>query len=142
MSFRDDTLAVQAHLNSIKNAQAGNKEAWLDLFAEDAVVHDPVGPSAHDPEGKGFKGKEGIGEFWDIMIATGNLTIVSQRRIACGEHVAACNVLATNQVGDMKTYIEMVVTYEVNEAGKVTSLKAYWDTQALSAQLAEYGVAI
>lgn len=140
--MRDDTPAIRAHKQSIANAQAGNKDAWLALFADDAVVHDPVGSSMHDPEGKGFHGKERIAEFWDVMIATGDLTIVSQRRIASGEHNAACDVLATNRVGDLKTYIEMVVTYEVNEQGLLTKLCAYWDTEALSAQLEAQGLSL
>ena len=30
----------------------GRKDEWLALFAPDAVVEDPVGPSMLDPEGK------------------------------------------------------------------------------------------
>ena len=39
------------------------------LWAEDAVVEDPVGPSFFDPEGKGHHGIAGISAFWDIAIA-------------------------------------------------------------------------
>jgi ketosteroid isomerase-like protein len=138
--MNDDTLAIRAHKQSIANAQAGNKAGWLDLFADDAVVNDPVGPSDHDPEGQGFAGKARIAEFWDMMIGVGDLTIVSHRRIPCGEHVAACDVTATNNVGGFKTAIEMIVVYEVNDKGKLTSLKAYWDTDRVREQLAAAGL--
>ncbi len=136
----DNTPAIQAHLASIGRAQAGDREGWLALFAEDCVVHDPVGTSAHDPEGKGFHGHAGLGQFWDMMIGLANLVIVSHRRIPCGDNVCACLVTATNDLEGLKTYTEMIVTYEVNDAGLIVSLRAYWDTQATMAQLAAQGV--
>ena len=42
--------------------------AWLALFADDAVVEDPVGPSAFDPEGTGHRGPEAIAAFYDNVI--------------------------------------------------------------------------
>jgi len=44
---------------------AGHKDEWLALFAPDAVVEDPVGPSLLDAEGKGHHGHDGIARFWD-----------------------------------------------------------------------------
>ena len=46
------------------------KETWLALFADDAVIEDPIGPSPLDPEGRGHRGKEAIAAFWDLAIAT------------------------------------------------------------------------
>jgi len=37
----------------------------------------------------------------------------------------------------MKSVVEMVVIYEVNDAGKLISLKAYWDLEALMQQMAD-----
>ncbi len=45
------------------------KEEWLALFADDAILEDPVGPSFFDEEGKGHRGKEAIAAFWDLAIA-------------------------------------------------------------------------
>ena len=66
--------AINAHLASIACAQNGQKEQWLSLFADDAVVHDPVGPSPHDPTGEGFTGKERLKEFWDLMIGPSTMS--------------------------------------------------------------------
>ena len=53
---------------------ARDKDAWLAVFADDAIVQDPIGPSFFDPEGKGHQGKEAIAAFWDKAIApTDNL---------------------------------------------------------------------
>ena len=39
------------------------------MYAEDAVLEDPVGPSMFDPEGNGHHGHEGIRAFWELAIA-------------------------------------------------------------------------
>ena len=130
-----DTRAIAAHKQSIANAQAGNKEAWLALFADDAVVHDPVGKSPHDPEGLGFAGSQRIADFWDMMIGPGDLTIVPHKRYPCGDDIVAVAMTAVNAIGGFKTYIEMVATYQVNDAGKIESLKVYWDVDALQEQI-------
>lgn len=128
--------AIQANINSLKHVMAGNKAAWLDLFADNAVVHDPVGPSEHDPEGKGFQGRARISEFWDTMIGTGDLNIVPHKRIPVGNNIACVVMTACNNAGGMKLHIEMVAVYEVNDAGKLLSLKVYWDVDALADQIA------
>ncbi len=133
--------AVQANIDSLKNVMAGNKEGWLALFADDAVVHDPVGPSSHDPSGEGFRGKDRISEFWDIMIAPGDLNLIPHKRIAVGDHHAAVFMSAANTIGDFKTQIEMIVTYEVDDEGKVKVLKAHWDVEGLNRRMAEQSAA-
>ena len=47
---------------------AGDRSAWLALFADNAVVEDPIGPSMFDPEGAGLvitlgPAGEGAGEL-------------------------------------------------------------------------------
>ncbi len=36
--------------------EAKDRQAWLGLFAPDAVVADPIGPSPLDPAGLGHRG--------------------------------------------------------------------------------------
>ena len=67
--------AQQASKKSAANAMAKNRDAWLALFAEDAVVQDPVGKSPLDPTGEGHRGKEAIAAFFDNVIKPGNLTL-------------------------------------------------------------------
>src|SRR6185295_12299406 len=54
-------------------AMARDKDAWLALFADNAVVEDPVGPSHFDPEGRGHRGKAAIARFFDMAIAPSRL---------------------------------------------------------------------
>ncbi|HUZ51286.1 MAG TPA: nuclear transport factor 2 family protein [Streptosporangiaceae bacterium] len=45
--------------------QAKDREAWLSLFAPDAVVADPIGPSPLDPAGHGHRGLAAITAFFE-----------------------------------------------------------------------------
>ena len=100
--------ALEAHKQSIANTMAGNKEAWVALFADDAVVHDPVGKSPHDPTGEGFHGTEGVSKFWDLMIGPGDLILSPHKRICCSDDICAVYMTAANYIGGFKTSIEMM----------------------------------
>jgi ketosteroid isomerase-like protein len=131
--------AVTASENSAKFAMAKDKESWLGLFAEDAFLADPVGKSMLDPDGKGHQGKAAIERFWDNVIAKANLTLVASQRIPC-DNTCVAVLQATNDLGGIKTVVNMVGLYEVNEDGKLSSLKVYWDFSELTAQLKEHGI--
>ena len=62
---------------SMEAVHKKDKQAWLDNFADDAVVEDPIGVSALDPTGKGQRGKEAIERFWDD---SGDVSAVQQLR--------------------------------------------------------------
>ena len=76
-----DSPAHLAGKRSREAAMARDKEAWLAVFADDAIVEDPIGPSHFDPEGKGHRGKEAIAEFCDMAIAPSELSSTSRRPI-------------------------------------------------------------
>ncbi|MBP7596027.1 MAG: nuclear transport factor 2 family protein, partial [Candidatus Microthrix sp.] len=57
--------AAQASMAAVA---AGDRSAWLALFADNAVVEDPIGPSMFDPEGAGHRGPEAIAAFYDTVI--------------------------------------------------------------------------
>ncbi len=134
-----ENSALTAHKQSIANAMAGNKEAWLALFDENAVIHDPVGRSAHDPEAKGFCGREEHERFWDMMIGPSNLELVPKMRIPCGPLHCAVHMESTNRIGEKATVMDMIAVYEVNDAGKLISLNVYWDAEALNEQFKKLG---
>ena len=99
-------------------------------------MHDPVGPSPHDPTGEGFRGKERLEAFWDTMIGPSDTKIVSHQQIASGPNDCACIATATNTLSDdLSITIEMVVAYRVDDAGLITSLRAFWDQEAIAKQL-------
>ena len=62
------TPAREASIRSMELSMAGDGEGWLALFADDAIVQDPYGPSPMDPSGKGRVGKEEIEKFCSAYI--------------------------------------------------------------------------
>ncbi|WP_078307891.1 MULTISPECIES: nuclear transport factor 2 family protein [unclassified Mycobacterium] len=121
------SLADEAGKRSRAAVEARDKQAWVDNFAEDGVVQDPVGPSPFDPEGKGHRGKEAISAFWDNIIApTENLDFIFDATYDCGTHQANVGRIVTTMNGYQMT-AEGVFTYEANDEGKLVVLRAYWE---------------
>ncbi|MEV0947628.1 nuclear transport factor 2 family protein [Rhodococcus sp. NPDC049939] len=111
-----------------REAAAGKRKAeWLALFAEDACVEDPVGPSAFDPEGKGHHGIEAISRFYDLTIGTTeSLEFLIDDSLVCGnENVNIGTVRST--IAGAQIDAEGVFIYRVNEDGKIISLRAFWE---------------
>lgn len=131
-------LAVEANKKSIQYAMEGNKEAWLALYTEDAVVADPVGKSPMDPSGNGHHGKAAIEQFWDTVIGKANVEIRADKRWTSGEYHCCVAQVARNDLGDGNfTECDMLAVYEVNEEGLITRMAAHWDFDNMMEQLAK-----
>src|SRR5438067_8971103 len=66
----DDHPARVASRRSIEMVAARDKEGWLALYSDDALIEDPVGPSPFDPRGTGLRGQDRLSAYWDGTIAT------------------------------------------------------------------------
>jgi steroid delta-isomerase len=113
-------------------AIAHNKQAWLDNFAEDAIVEDPIGPSHFDPEGKGHRGKEAIAVFYDKAIAPSDLQFNFVETFQCGNEEANVGNIVIKAAGYEVT-AEGVFTYRVNDEGKIVALRAFWELDRAAA---------
>jgi len=131
MMQQDLHPAIRAHLASIAAAESGDKTSWLALFAEEAWVQDPVGPSPYDPSGLGFRGKEAIEGFWDHVIGPSETTFESRLRVPSGPDSCACWMVARNRIGEQHIDIDVMVTYELDNVGKIATLRAFWDFDAV-----------
>lgn len=123
-----------AFLASQRSADAVHKKdraAWLDNFADDAVVEDPVGISALDPSGKGHRGKEAIGKFWDTVIGPNKVMMNIRESYAAGDECANVGAITAVLPGGMVSIAEGVFLYRVNAAGKLVSLRAFWEMDKL-----------
>lgn len=128
--------AVQANIQSTTLAAQGDKTGWLALYAENALLKDPVGISPLEPTGEGHKGKAAIERFWDTVIGPSNITLNVKQRIISGPRNCAVLQEVVNDMGEGKsTTVPMIATYEVNEAGLITEMCAYWDFDGLIAQM-------
>lgn len=113
-------------------AMAHDKEAWLANFAEDATVEDPIGPSHFDPEGKGHRGKEAIAAFYDKAIAPSDLEFNFVETYQCGDEEANVGNIVIKAAG-YEVVADGVFTYRVNDEGKITALRAYWELDRATA---------
>jgi steroid delta-isomerase len=113
----DEMQAISdAYVDAYKR---NDKDAVLALFRPDAVFEDPVGQPAHI-------GHEGIAAFWDQTHAMASIELVRKDLIVCGtEMVMIFEVHAT--IGDSTMILDAIDVFVVDDEGKVTSLKAYWD---------------
>ena len=130
----DEALSVrELALRSRAAVHAGDRESWLALFADDAYVQDPIGPSAFDPEGKGHHGKEAIGAFYDTVIASAEaISFEILQSYMCGDEVADVGIIRTTLAGGThQAVVRGVYTYKSNGAGKLAWLRAFWEMDAL-----------
>jgi steroid Delta-isomerase len=109
--------------------QAKDREAWLSLFAPDAVVADPIGPSPLDPAGHGHRGLAAIAAFYDTVIAPNEqVSFEIERSYLCGDEVADVGVIRTVLPGgDHVVVVRGVYTYLGDGTGKLAALRAYWE---------------
>ena len=130
----NDTLtARELGIRSRAAVHARDRDGWLDLFADDALVQDPIGPSPFDPEGKGHRGKEAIAAFYDSVIAPSEAIDfeITQSYLA-GDEVADVGVIRTTIAGGThQAVVHVVMTYRSNGANKIAALRAYWEFDAL-----------
>jgi steroid Delta-isomerase len=124
-----DSPVHLAGKRSREAAMARDKEAWLALFADDAIVEDPIEPSHFDPEGKGHRGKAAIAAFFDMAIAPSQLEFDFVDTFQCGNEEANVGHIVIIARG-LRVIAEGVFTYRVNDEGKIVALRAYWELHA------------
>lgn len=133
--------ARRAALLSREYVHSKNREGWLGLYAEDAIIEDPIGVSPIDPEGKGHRGPAAREAFWDNFIAPANINIDILDSYAAGMEVANHVVISvTVDLGEGKALqqkVHGVITYKVNEEGKLLALRAYWEIDDPRNQMVE-----
>jgi steroid delta-isomerase len=131
-----DHPARRAAHRSMNAVAEGRRDDWLALFAPDAVVQDPVGPSMLDPSGHGHRGRDsGIARFWDKNF--GHVKRFSFRVTDSFAHGPCCaNVLTIDMdLGGASMTVDCVIIYTVNDAGLITSLRAHWEPDRAMATL-------
>jgi steroid Delta-isomerase len=117
---------------SMAAVEAGDRDAWLKLFAEDAVVEDPVGPSPFDPEGKGHRGIEAIGAFYDTVIGVNDsIRFTIDKSILCGDEVANIGMIRIELPGGSAVEVDGIYIYRCSPEGKIASLRAFWEPDSV-----------
>lgn len=125
--------ARELGIRSRAAVQARDRDGWLSLFAPDAVVQDPIGPSPFDPEGRGHRGTEAIAAFYDTVIGPNDaVTFDIEQSYLCGDEVADVGTIRTTLAGGThQAVVRGVYVYRSNGAGQLASLRAFWEFDAL-----------
>ncbi|GIU87589.1 MAG: ketosteroid isomerase [Acidimicrobiia bacterium] len=117
MTSPDVRAVVEAYVGA---SNRNDKPAVLALFAPDAVWHDPVGAPPH-------VGHEGIGAFFDqARQMADRLELRVKDVIECGNEAAALLEIEAT-IGDGGMILDVVETFELDDAGRIRLMKAYWD---------------
>src|SRR5215813_3635502 len=112
--------------------QAKDRQTWLGLFAPDAVVADPSGPSPLDPSGAGHRGLTAIAAFYDTVIAPNErISFEIERSYLCGNEVADVGIIRTTLPGGRhEVVVRGVYTYRSDGARRLVALRAFWEFDA------------
>jgi steroid delta-isomerase len=109
--------------------RAMDAQAWVSTFAADAISNDPVGApptSGHDALRQFFDGIVGafekVGLFEDQVFVSGNEAAVKWTGRGTGKN------------GREITF-EGIDVFEVNDEGKIQTIRAYWNPAAMMAEL-------
>ena len=136
MSAPTEHPARAAAHASMAAVSAGDRNAWLALFADDAVVEDPIGPSMFDPEGAGHRGRERIANFYDTVIGPNRLDFDIRESYACGDEVANVGTITTTLPDGSRAIVDGVYTYRVDDLGRILALRAFWEVDSISFEAA------
>jgi steroid delta-isomerase len=127
--------AIVAARTAMNAVSAGDRVAWLACYADDAVLHDPVGGSPLDPEGSGVRGHNALDRFWEQAIAANQIRFDVTAMHAAGSEAAVVAMVTTRFPHDAVVEYDGVFVYTVDNDGRIVSLRAYWDVQRLLSSL-------
>lgn len=101
-------------------SNANDKSEVLAQFAPGAVWYDPVGQPPH-------VGEAGIGEFFDQTRSLSDRIEMKLLDVTvCGPEAAMVLEIHVT-IGEGGMVMDCIETLEVNDDGKITGMKAYWD---------------
>ncbi len=106
-----------------------NPQGWLETLADNALIYDPVGKPPLNPQKDSQK-------FFTILKTFYETFEIIQDAIFVVEQEAAVKwkmkVMAKN---GRKATAEGITLFEINDHGKITQIKAYWDEAKFKSQL-------
>lgn len=138
---RDDLLACVE--GSPAAVTAHNKPQWLSLFADCAVVEDPVGsePQIHVPD---RNGRSPLSCFYETFIAANTIRFHVDHDVVCGGAVVRDLDIEIRMSDKVAVRVPMHLLYELTrEQGelRIKRLAAHWELGPMLRQQMRYGLA-
>jgi steroid delta-isomerase len=135
-SIQETNPAALAARAAMAAVTAGDRAAWLAAYAEDAVLHDPVGGSPLDPDGVGLRGPAGLEQLWDLTIAPNDVAFKISSVHPSGREAAVVASVFIEFANGKKVAYDGVFVYAVDETGCIATVRSYFDLQPIMAALA------
>ncbi len=136
-----DKQALLDHVEkSPKAVGVHDKAAWLDIFAEDYSVEDPVGSTPHTGEAA----NEAISRFYDTFIAPNDIHFNVAHDIVNDMHVVRDLTVHTGMSEKLKAEVPMHLLYQLKEVNgelRIHRLAAHWELMPMMGQVFSNGFA-
>jgi steroid Delta-isomerase len=114
----DNSVMLATVHKYIEAFDKADMELIREIYADDAVVEDPVGSDKHI-------GKEAVCTFYEAALSSGAKLVLT------GNPRCAGNTVAFPFQAQMPGLaIEIIDVFEFDESGKVNSMKAYWGSDS------------
>jgi steroid Delta-isomerase len=114
---------VDAYVDALARS---DPDAWVGVFAPDAVQIDPVGTPPN-------VGRDAIRAFWDRALAMADTVIFDVHHLhICGDE-AAMVFTGTVRLGDGGMVFDGVDIMRFDDNGQIGELRAYWDPAGMRA---------
>ena len=123
-------MSLETTISDYYNSLAAmNPQGWLNTLADDAVIYDPVGKPPLNPEKDSEKLFTILTNFYSkFQIQQESFFIVNN------EAAVKWKMTVVSKNGK-EANAEGITTFKLNEAGKISEVKAYWDENKLKSQL-------
>lgn len=110
--------AIEAHCRALS---CHDKEGWLALWAEDAVLEDPVGVDT-------YRGLETLrSTFWELIDALTPMKLWLERDvIVCGSEAIGILHGVVSREGVLRKVGPIVDHFTFDESGKIKMMRAFW----------------
>ena len=125
-----DRPARRVAMRSMAAVEAADRQAWLDLFTDDAVVQDPIGRSPLDPDGHGHRGRAAIAAFYDNVVAHGRVAFDIRESYVAGDECANVGTITTTFPDGTRVVVDGVYTYRTDGGDRLVALRAFWEFEA------------
>jgi steroid delta-isomerase len=113
---------VHSYIDMMCNSQI---EEIMSLYDEDATAQDPVG-------GETLRGIDALRDFYSLTAPMLQVELGGPICVAGNE--CAFPLVAQLTIGDNVSYLDATDLFTFNEAGKISSMRAYWNPEELRAQ--------
>jgi steroid delta-isomerase len=121
----DESVIRETIENYWKAFTAGDRDAWVALFSDDATVEDPIGSPVN-------RGKDAIGAFFDAAHSLADSIELRSLDITAvvGNEAAFAMEIRPN-IGGTMFVLEAIDVMTFADDGRITSQRAFWQQEKM-----------